>query len=91
MVLCKKTASMSFKNVGPLFSSRFTLYMMHLFVSQTPLFLELNSKKNWGSADLTFGFFWRIFNLNSIIISRVLGILASQNRFQSKYDETFNI
>ena len=29
--------------------------------------------------------------LNSVIISRVVRILASKNRFQSHYDETFNI
>ena len=33
---------------------------------------------------------WGIYNLNSILISRVLKILASQNRFQSLYDEIFN-
>ena len=32
-----------------------------------------------------------IYNLNSVIISRVLSILASQNRFKSPYDEIFNI
>ena len=31
------------------------------------------------------------YNLNSVIISRFLRILASQNRFQSLYDEIFNI
>ena len=30
---------------------------------------------------------WGIYNLNSVIISRVLMILASQNRIQSLYDE----
>ena len=39
-----------------------------------------NNLKNWG-----------IYNLNSVIISHVLKILASQNRFQSLYDEIFNI
>ena len=35
--------------------------------------------------------YWGIYNLNSVIISRVLKILASQNRFQSLYDEILNI
>ena len=34
---------------------------------------------------------WGIHNLNIVIISRVLRILAPQNRFQSLYDEIFNI
>ena len=38
------------------------------------------SKKNGG-----------IYNLNSLISSRFLRILASQSRFQSLYDELFNI
>ena len=32
-----------------------------------------------------------IYNLSSFIISRILRILASQNRFQSLYDEILNI
>jgi hypothetical protein len=32
-----------------------------------------------------------IYNLNRVIISRVLKILASENRFQSLYDEIYNI
>ena len=39
-----------------------------------------NNLKNWG-----------IYNLNSVIISRVLRILPSQNWLQSLYDEIFNI
>ena len=39
-----------------------------------------NNLKNWG-----------IYNLSSVIISRVLWILVSQNKFQSLYDEIFNI
>ena len=39
-----------------------------------------NNLKNWG-----------IYNLNSIIINLILRILASQNRFQSLYDEIFNM
>ena len=35
--------------------------------------------------------YWGIYNLNKVLISRVLKILASQNRFQSLYDEIFNI
>ena len=34
---------------------------------------------------------WEIYNLGSVIISPVLRIFASQNRFQSLYDEIFNI
>jgi hypothetical protein len=34
---------------------------------------------------------WGIYNLNSVIISRVLGILASQNRFQLLFDEILNV
>ena len=34
---------------------------------------------------------WGIYNLNSVMISCVLRNLASQNRFQSMYDEIFNI
>ena len=39
-----------------------------------------NNLKNWG-----------IYNSNNVIIYRVLRIFASQNRFQSMYDEIFNI
>ena len=39
-----------------------------------------NNLKNWG-----------IYNLNSVLNSRVLRILASQNRFLSLYDKIFNI
>ena len=39
-----------------------------------------NNLKNWG-----------IYNLNSVIISHILRNLASQNMFQSLYDEIFNI
>ena len=39
-----------------------------------------NNLKNWG-----------IYNLNSVIIFRVLRILASKKMFQSLYDEIFNI
>ena len=35
--------------------------------------------------------YWGIYNFNSVIISRVLRILASQNRFQSMYDKIFKI
>ena len=38
-----------------------------------------NNRKNRG-----------IYNLNIVIISRVLRILTSQNRFQSLHDEIFN-
>ena len=34
---------------------------------------------------------WGIHSLNSVIISRVLRFLSSQSRFQSQYDEIFNI
>ena len=40
----------------------------------------LNNIKNWG-----------IYFFDSVIISRVMNILASQNWFQSLYDEIFNI
>ena len=43
------------------------------------LFQLQNNLKNWG-----------IYNLNSVIITRVSRILESQNRFQSLYDEIFN-
>ena len=57
-------------------------------ISQGLLFLEFkiklgdqliilqNDHRNWG-----------IYSLNSVTISRVLRILASQNRFQSLYDK----
>ena len=32
-----------------------------------------------------------IYNLNSVMISCVLRIIASQNKFKSLYDEKFNI
>ena len=35
--------------------------------------------------------YWGIHNLNSVIISRFLGILASQNRFESSHDKLFNV
>ena len=35
--------------------------------------------------------YWGIYNLNSVIISRFLRILPSQNWLQSLYDEIFNI
>ena len=35
--------------------------------------------------------YWGIYNLRSVIFSRVLRILTSQKRFQSLYDEIFNI
>ena len=45
-----------------------------------------------GSADLISKLKnFEIYNLNSLIISRVLSILASQNRFQSLHDEKLNI
>ena len=43
-----------------------------------------------GSADLTSEQSLKLGDLK-VIISCVLGILASQNRFQSLYDEIFNI
>ena len=54
-----------------------------------PLFLEFNSERKLvGQADLKN---WGIYNLNRVIIYRVLWILAFKNRFQSLYDEIFNI
>ena len=53
--------------------------------------LKLNEIER--SADLTSeqALCLRIHNLYSVIISRVLRILASQNRFISLYDKIFNI
>ena len=51
-------------------------------------------KKIRGSADITSEQSlksWVIYNLNSFKISCVLMILASKNKFQSLYDEIFNI
>jgi len=56
------------------------------------LFLEFNSKIKLGDQLKKFNLkYWGIYNLNSVIISCVLKLLASQNRFQSLYDEIFNI
>ena len=45
-----------------------------------------------GLADLTSKLKnFEIYNFNSLIISHILSILASQNRFQSLHDEKFNI
>ena len=64
------------------------------FIFQTPqvryqgfLFLEFNSKMKLVD-NLKY---WGIYNLNSVMISRVLKILASQNWFYSLYAEIFNI
>ena len=55
-----------------------------------PLFLEFNSKMELG--DLNFKTILKIGGFRvSIIISCVLKILASQDRFQSLYDVIFNI
>ena len=51
------------------------------------LLLEFNSKIKLGDQNNLK--YWGIYNLNSIIISRVLRFLTSQNRFQSLYDEIF--
>ena len=50
---------------------------------QCPLFLEFNSKIR---TDIT-----RIYSLKSVIIFRLLSILASQSRFQPLYDTNFSI
>ena len=51
------------------------------------LFLEFNSEMKLGNQLK----YWGIYNLNRVFISCVLKILASQNRFQSLYNEIFNI
>ena len=62
-------------------------------IIQSPLFLEFNIN---AIGDLLISLQNNLQNLGinnfySIIISNVLRILASQNRFKSQYDEIFNI
>ena len=57
---------------------------------QGPLFLEFNSKIKFGDQLKNLKNSW-IYSLNSAIISRILKIVASQNKFQSPHDEIFNI
>ena len=64
--------------------------MQERFFFQGFIFLEFNSKKKY--ADLTSEQSLKLGDsLNSVIISCVPSILASQNRFKSLYDEIFNI
>ena len=61
---------------------------------QGPLFQEYNIKMKLEDQLINFKTIltiWGLYSLNSVIISCVLRILASQNRFQSLYDEIFNI
>ena len=62
---------------------------LFIYLNSGALFLKFNSKIKLGDQliklQINFKDYW-IFNLNGVIISRVLGILASQNRFQSMYD-----
>ena len=58
------------------------------------LFLEFDSKIKLGDQLKNFRTNkknWGFYNLSGVIISSVLSILVSQNRFQSLYDEIFNI
>ena len=68
--------------------------MHEISETQRALLLEFDSKIKLGNQLIYFQNNFKylgIYNLNILIISRVLRILASQNKFKSLYREIFNI
>ena len=64
------------------------------FKNEGPLFIEFNRKVKFGDQLINLQNKlenWGIYNLDIVMISRVLMILASQNRCQSLFDELLNI